>query len=109
MSQRPTVSVPRLALSPEEAARSLSVSRDFFDQHVLPELRVVRRGRRRLLPPRELDRWLTDNAAVAVGAERSRTRRAGWLNTGSGASVTRTYKRAGTAQTAPPRHQEVES
>src|SRR5437868_881534 len=50
--------LPRLALSPEEAARTLGVSRDFFDEHLLPELRIVRRGRRRLIPLRELERWL---------------------------------------------------
>ncbi len=58
--------VPRLALSPEEAARSIGVSRDFFDLHVMPELRVVRRGRRRLIPVPELERWLADSAARAL-------------------------------------------
>jgi len=58
--------VPRLTLSPEECARSLGVSRNFFDLHVLPELRVVRRGRRRLIPIRELARWVTDSAARAL-------------------------------------------
>jgi excisionase family DNA binding protein len=53
---------PRLALNPEEAAASLSVSRDFFDKHILPELRIVRRGRRRLIPISELERWLTKTA-----------------------------------------------
>jgi excisionase family DNA binding protein len=63
-------SVPRLALSPDEASAALGVSRDFFDEHVLPELRVVRRGRRRLVPVRELERWLAAEAALAVGVER---------------------------------------
>ena len=106
MSRRPLEQLPRLALSPDEAARALGVSRDFFDHHVLPELRVVRRGRRRLIPTWELDRWLADNAAVTVGNDRSRSRPDSWLNTGSGASVAQTRKRAGTASTAPPRHQE---
>jgi hypothetical protein len=56
----------RLALSPDEAAAAIGVSRDFFDQHVLPELRVVRRGRRRLVPVRELERWLDESAARAL-------------------------------------------
>ena len=60
----------RLALRPEEAAATIGVSRDFFDEHVLPELRVVRRGKLRLVPVRELDRWLERNAALAVGDER---------------------------------------
>jgi hypothetical protein len=54
---------PRLALSPAEAAQALGVSRDFFDGHVLPELRIVRRGRRRLIAVRELERWLDENGA----------------------------------------------
>src|SRR5207245_11555740 len=62
--------LPRLALSPEEAARALGVSRDFFDGHVLPELRVVRRGRRRLVPLRELERWLEQSAGRALAGER---------------------------------------
>ena len=59
----------RLALSPAEAAATLGISRDFFDQHVLPELRVVRRGRRRLIPVRELERWLEQNATTPLGSE----------------------------------------
>lgn len=46
--------IPRLALSPDEAARALGVSRDFFDEHISPELRIVRRGRRKLIDIREL-------------------------------------------------------
>lgn len=53
----------RLALSPDEAAAALGVSRDFLDEHVMHELRVVRRGRRRLIPVRELERWLDAAAA----------------------------------------------
>ena len=53
---------PRLALSPGEAARSLGVSRDYLDEHVLPELKVVRRGRRRLIAVRELEAWLERSA-----------------------------------------------
>jgi integrase len=40
----------RLALSKREAARALGVSVDFLEHHVLHELRIVRRGRRRLVP-----------------------------------------------------------
>ena len=63
---------PRLALKVTEAAETLGVSRDFFDLHVLPELRVVRRGRRRLVPVRELERWLEEHAAFALVEERTR-------------------------------------
>jgi excisionase family DNA binding protein len=54
---------PRLALSPDEAAGLLGVSRDYFDEHVIGELRVVRRGRRILIALAELERWL-DRAAA---------------------------------------------
>jgi excisionase family DNA binding protein len=63
--QRPT-DTRRLALSPAEAAAALGVSRDFFDAHVVHDLRVVRRGRRRLIPVRELDRWLDQYATTAL-------------------------------------------
>jgi excisionase family DNA binding protein len=56
----------RLAFSKAEAATSLGVSVDFFEQHVMPELRIVRRGRRRLIPVRELERWLEREAALAL-------------------------------------------
>jgi excisionase family DNA binding protein len=58
----------RLALSPDEAAAALGVSRDFFDKHVLPELRVVRRGRKVLVSIAELERWLAKNAARTIEA-----------------------------------------
>jgi excisionase family DNA binding protein len=54
---------PRLALSPDEAAAVLGVSRDYLDEHVIDELRVVRRGRRILIALAELERWLDRSAA----------------------------------------------
>jgi excisionase family DNA binding protein len=62
--------VPRLALSPEEAARALSMSRDFFDEHVKPDLRVVRRGRKVLISVRELERWLEASSARTLEGAR---------------------------------------
>lgn len=56
-------SVPRLALRPEQAAEALGVSRSFFFETILPELRVVRRGRLRLIPVSALEDWLDRNAA----------------------------------------------
>lgn len=58
--------IPRIALSPEEAAAAIGVSRSFFFEHVLPELRVVRVGRRRLIPVRELEQWVEVNASRVV-------------------------------------------
>ena len=59
---RPTL--PRLSISPREAAQMLGVSRDFFDEHIKPELRIVRRGSKTILiPVAELERWLEKSAA----------------------------------------------
>lgn len=59
-------SVPRIALDPAEAAEAIGVSRAFFYENVLAELRIVRRGRRRLVPVRELERWIDENAERAL-------------------------------------------
>ncbi len=56
----------RLALSNCEAADAHGVSVDFLEEHVMHELRIVRRGRRRLIPVRELERWLDANACTAL-------------------------------------------
>ena len=56
--------LPRLSISPGEAAEMLGVSRDFFDEHIKPELRIVRRGSKTILiPVAELERWLEKSAA----------------------------------------------
>jgi hypothetical protein len=57
---------PRLALRPNDAALALGVSRSFFFASILPELRVVRCGRLRLVPISELERWLDRHAARAL-------------------------------------------
>jgi hypothetical protein len=56
----------RKTLSKAEAAASLGVSVDHFEQHVMPDLRVITRGRRVLVPAAELDRWVADSAARAL-------------------------------------------
>jgi excisionase family DNA binding protein len=53
---------PALALSIEEAANALGVGWDTFNAHVADELRIVRIGRRKLVPVVELERWLERNA-----------------------------------------------
>jgi hypothetical protein len=56
--------LPRLCVKPDEAAQMLSVSRDYFDEHIKPELRIVHRGTRTVLVPvAELVRWVERNAA----------------------------------------------
>lgn len=62
-SRREGRTVPRLALSPDEAAGALGVSRDYLDEHIGAELRWVRRGRRKLVAVVELERWLERSAA----------------------------------------------
>jgi hypothetical protein len=59
--------IPVLGLCQEEAAQALGVSVTFFAEEIRPELRVVLRGRRRIYPVRELERWLEENAARALG------------------------------------------
>jgi len=54
--------LPRLALRKSEVAEALGISVDAVEDHVWPELRLVRRGRLTLCPVSELERWLTDNA-----------------------------------------------
>ena len=66
----PSALGPRLALSPDEAAAVLGVSRDYFDEHVIDELRIVRRGRRILVALAELERWL-DRASTRATLARS--------------------------------------
>lgn len=66
MSKKLAVSIPRIALTPAEAAAAIGVGPDFFDQKVAPELRMIRRGRKRLIPVTELERWAAENAERAL-------------------------------------------
>jgi excisionase family DNA binding protein len=56
--------VERRALRLEEAAESLGVSLDFFREHIAPELKLIRKGRVRLVPVTELDRWVEKSAST---------------------------------------------
>jgi excisionase family DNA binding protein len=49
--------VPRVALTIDEAALALGMSRDHLERHVLADLRVIRVGRRMLVRVAELERW----------------------------------------------------
>jgi hypothetical protein len=52
----------RLTLTRIEAARMLGISMDSFERYVQPEVRAVVRGRLRLYPLRELERWVEENS-----------------------------------------------
>jgi hypothetical protein len=56
----------RLALTPSEAAQALGCSRDFFDKHIGPDLRWVRRGRLKFVAIAEIEDWLRRSAALTL-------------------------------------------
>jgi hypothetical protein len=63
-SKRPAT--PALALSIEGACAALGVSWGVWRDHVEPEIRIVRLGRRKLVPVTELQRWLDQRAERAI-------------------------------------------
>jgi len=67
VAKKLAVSIPRIALTPTEAAAAIGVGPDFFDANVAPELRLIRRGRKRLVPVSELERWTAENATHVLG------------------------------------------
>jgi hypothetical protein len=54
--------ITRLALSRAEAAAALGVSIDHFERHIQPHLHIVYAGKRRLIPTKELERYLAEHA-----------------------------------------------
>lgn len=54
--------VPRITLTQQEACASLGCSEEFFVEHVRPNMRVIRRGRKRLFPVDELRRAVDEMA-----------------------------------------------
>ena len=66
IAKRAAAAIPRLAYSPDEAARALGVSRDYLDEHIGSELRWIRRGRRKLVAVAELEAWLDRAAARTI-------------------------------------------
>lgn len=66
MARKLATSIPRIALTPAEAAAAIGVGPDFFEANVAPELRLVRRGRKRLIPVTELERWVAQSASTRV-------------------------------------------
>lgn len=68
MAKKLPTEIPRIALTPAEAAAAIGVGPDFFETNVAPELRVIRCGRKRLVPVRELEAWITRNSEGAIQA-----------------------------------------
>jgi excisionase family DNA binding protein len=60
---------PRVTLSKPEAADALGVSLDHLERHILPDLRVIRSGRRVLIRVGELERWAQQNEAFALAGD----------------------------------------
>lgn len=62
--------VPRFALTRAEAADSLGMSVDSFERFVQGDVRLIRRGRLRLVPTSELERWVAQNASPTLEGDR---------------------------------------
>jgi excisionase family DNA binding protein len=62
-------STPALALSVEQACEALGVSWDTWHASIEPDVKIVRLGRRKLIPVAELERWLDEHAETALGGQ----------------------------------------
>jgi len=58
-----------LLVSKALAARLLSISIDTFEREVMPDVRVVRIGRRVMFPIADLGAWVEEHAAVPLVSE----------------------------------------
>ena len=65
-----TFNITPVALTREDAARALGMSLDSFERHVQPEIRLIRRGKLRLVPVAELQRWADHNAERVLASNR---------------------------------------
>jgi hypothetical protein len=57
-----TVAIQPIALPKPAAAAALGMSVDSFERYVQADVRCIRRGRMRLFPVVELERWARENA-----------------------------------------------
>lgn len=64
-AKAPKPLAPTLALNLTDAAAAITVSDEHFRDHVKPDLKIVRSGRRQFVAVRELERWLAENEAPA--------------------------------------------
>ena len=58
--------VPRLSLDIQEACAAIGVSWDTWHQHIEPNVRIVRVGKRKIVPVTEIQRWLSENAETTL-------------------------------------------
>lgn len=58
-----------LAVDPHRAAQLLGVSYAHFYRAVMPRLRTVKAGRRRIIPVEELRRYLREQAEPPAGGD----------------------------------------
>ena len=58
-----SIAMRPIAVRREDAAAALGMSLDSFERFVQPELRLIRRGRLRLVLVRSLEEWAEQNAA----------------------------------------------
>jgi hypothetical protein len=56
------ISTPPIAVTREKAAEMVGMSVDSFERYVQPEIRLIRKGKLRLVPVDELRRWCEANA-----------------------------------------------
>jgi hypothetical protein len=64
-----------LLVSKADAAQLLSISIDTLERLVMPEVRLVRIGRRVLFAVRDLQRWVDGHAALPLSSELARDAR----------------------------------
>jgi hypothetical protein len=62
------VSVAPVAVDRATAASMLAMSVDSLERYVLPDVRIVRRGKLRLIPVVEIERWADKNAKSTLPA-----------------------------------------
>jgi hypothetical protein len=73
--------IPRFALTKPEAAAAIGVGPDFFAEHVLPHLSLVRIGSKTLVPAADIERWVSEHAEAPIALQ------AGQSTRGAGSNV----------------------
>ena len=67
-----SVELRPVAVTREQAAAMLGMGLTSFESYVQPHIRIIRRGKLRLVPVKELEQWCDENAE-AVFAKRNAT------------------------------------